>query len=316
MFRKIYPFSPALVQALIAASSVLQRERTALKLMLTLLVKRRDELRLGSLIPVGDLWDEIAAGDQPFSRRHAHRVRQREEAVDAKAAAAAGAGARRHLAGSAGRAGPTRSVARIFENDARLLKTLLLAALVPEVPALRALTAPRLAALNHGSVVSPVPGARARLVLQKLRSWAARVGEIRVSDDQVPIVSLQITGVDIEPILANAAHSDNDGTRRSRLQKILFEVLGIAADSIADGRAAFRAVRALLARHEAPGGPLFRGGPGTSLRAAARAPGRAGAGAWHAVRSEGAAARRSPRACPQLSTTKAPRAASSGSRPI
>ena len=29
-----YPFSPALVQALIAASSVLQRERTALKLML------------------------------------------------------------------------------------------------------------------------------------------------------------------------------------------------------------------------------------------------------------------------------------------
>ena len=64
---KVYPFSPALVQALIAASSVLQRERTALKLMLTLLVKRRDELRLGNLIPVGDLWDEIATGDQPFS---------------------------------------------------------------------------------------------------------------------------------------------------------------------------------------------------------------------------------------------------------
>src|SRR5262249_4854999 len=54
LFRKVYPFSPALVQALIAASSVLQRERTALKLMLTLLVKRRNELRLGNLIPVGD----------------------------------------------------------------------------------------------------------------------------------------------------------------------------------------------------------------------------------------------------------------------
>ena len=35
LFRKTYPFSPALVQALIAASSVLQRERTALKLMLS-----------------------------------------------------------------------------------------------------------------------------------------------------------------------------------------------------------------------------------------------------------------------------------------
>ena len=67
LFRKVYPFSPALVQALTAASSVLQRERTALKLMLTLLVKKRDELRLGNLIPVGDLWDEIATGDQPFS---------------------------------------------------------------------------------------------------------------------------------------------------------------------------------------------------------------------------------------------------------
>ena len=64
LFRKVYPFSPALMQALIAASSVLQRERTALKLMLTLLVKKREELRLGNLIPVGDLWDELVTGDQ------------------------------------------------------------------------------------------------------------------------------------------------------------------------------------------------------------------------------------------------------------
>jgi hypothetical protein len=39
MFRQVYPFSPALVQTLIAISSLLQRERTALKLMLQLLVK-------------------------------------------------------------------------------------------------------------------------------------------------------------------------------------------------------------------------------------------------------------------------------------
>jgi len=34
VFRKVYPFSPALVETLIAVSSVLQRERTALKVML------------------------------------------------------------------------------------------------------------------------------------------------------------------------------------------------------------------------------------------------------------------------------------------
>jgi D-alanyl-D-alanine dipeptidase len=36
MFRQVYPFSPALVQSLVAVSSVLQRERTALKVMLQL----------------------------------------------------------------------------------------------------------------------------------------------------------------------------------------------------------------------------------------------------------------------------------------
>ena len=52
MFRQVYPFSPALVQTLVAVSSVLQRERTALKIMLQLLVDQRDTLRLGDLIPV------------------------------------------------------------------------------------------------------------------------------------------------------------------------------------------------------------------------------------------------------------------------
>src|SRR5690606_27556561 len=41
MFRSLYPFSPALVQALVALSSALQRERTALKVMLMLLVDQR-----------------------------------------------------------------------------------------------------------------------------------------------------------------------------------------------------------------------------------------------------------------------------------
>ena len=188
-FRKTYPFSPALVQALIAASSVLQRERTALKLMLTLLVKRRDELRLGMLIPVGDLWDEISAGDQPFSDGMRIEFENAKKLWTQKLLPLL---EQEHDITwqdlQEKRADPQR--ARLFENDARLLKTLLLAALVPEVAALRALTAPRLAALNHGSVVSPVVGREGSLVLAKLRGWAARV-----SEDTVPIVSLQISGV-------------------------------------------------------------------------------------------------------------------------
>src|SRR6516162_2091096 len=67
MFRRVYPFSPALVQTLIAVSSVLQRERTALKVTRQLLVDQRDTLRVGDLVPVGDLFDVVAHGDEAFS---------------------------------------------------------------------------------------------------------------------------------------------------------------------------------------------------------------------------------------------------------
>lgn len=226
MFRQVYPFSPALVQALIAASSVLQRERTALKLMLTLLVERRDELRLGSLIPIGDLWDAISTSDQPFSDGMRLQFENARKLWSQKLLPLL---ERTHTVTwqdmAEGRA-DLRAAANL-RNDARLLKTLLLAALVPEVEALRALTAARLAALNHGSVVSPIPGREGGAVLGKLRSWAAQVGEIKLTDDVNPVISLQITGVDVEPILANAAHYDNDGNRRRKVRDLLFAALGV-----------------------------------------------------------------------------------------
>ncbi len=46
---------------------MLQRERTALKVMLQLLVDQRDTLELGEIVPVGDLFDVIAEGDEPFT---------------------------------------------------------------------------------------------------------------------------------------------------------------------------------------------------------------------------------------------------------
>ena len=67
MFRQVYPFSPALVQTLVAVSSALQRERTALKIMLQLLVEKRQTLQVGDLVPVGDLWDAVAHGEEAFS---------------------------------------------------------------------------------------------------------------------------------------------------------------------------------------------------------------------------------------------------------
>jgi hypothetical protein len=109
--------------------------------------------------------------------------------------------------------------AKNLRNDARLLKTLLLAALVPEVESLKALTAQRLAALNHGTFRSPIPGREAQDVLRKCRDWASEIGEIKITDDQNPIISIQVTGVDIEPILRGRGVERQPGNRRKRIRE-------------------------------------------------------------------------------------------------
>jgi hypothetical protein len=240
MFRQVYPFSPALVQTLVAVSSLLQRERTALKLMLQLLVDRREEVEIGDIIPVGDLWDVIAEGDEPFT--DAMRI-QFDNAKKLWSQKLLPLLERQHGVSwqdlNAGKADPT--VAAAIRNDARLLKTLLLSALVPEEESLRALTPARLAALNHGSVRSPIPGREAGMVLTKLRQWAAEVGEIKLGEEHTnPVVTIQITGVDTEPILANARQFDNEGNRRRKIRETLHRELGITARDVLFVQHAFR----------------------------------------------------------------------------
>lgn len=225
MFRKVYPFSPALVQTLIAVSAALQRERTALKLMLQLLVDRRDDLELGQLIPVGDLWDAIAEGDEPFSEAMRAHFENAKRLYTQRLLPMLEM--KHQVTWEAYKLGQADAVAaRNLRNDARLLKTLLLAALVPEVESLKALTAQRLAALNHGTFRSPIPGQEAQQVLRKIRDWAGEVGEIKVTEDANPLVSIQITGVDLEPVLMAASSIDNQGNRRKKVRELLFEMLG------------------------------------------------------------------------------------------
>jgi hypothetical protein len=214
IFRKVYPFSPALVEALIAVSSLLQRERTALKVMLQLLVDQRDTLSLGEVVPVGDLFDVIAEGDEPFIEGMRIQFENAKRLYFQKLLPM--------LEKSA------ESDPGILRTGGRLLKTLLLAALVPEVEALKGMTVARLTALNHGTVRSPIPGRENQKVLQLLRDWAAQVGELKLGDDPTnPTVSLQLSAVDTETILANADKEDNLGNRRRKIRDILFQELGI-----------------------------------------------------------------------------------------
>ncbi len=222
LFRTVYPFSPTLVRCLIDVAEALQRERTALKVMLQLLVDRRDQLHLGEIIPVGDLWDVVAARDEPFARelrdlfataKRLYRTRLRPMLLG------------EHGLGDDVDAADPRWTA--FRGDDRLLKTLLLAGLVPEVEAFRNLDAARLAALNWGSIQSPIPHRETQVVVGKLNRWASRVGELKVGDDPVsPTVSIALVDVDTESVVAAAQESyDRIGDRRRALRELIDAML-------------------------------------------------------------------------------------------
>lgn len=228
MLQDLYPFTPALVQTLIAVSSMLQRERTALKLMQQMLVDKADILEIGDVIPVGDLFDLIAAGDEPFThgiklffeqakqlwRRRLLPILETQHGVTWADI-------------ESGKADPKKAAA--LQNDARLLKTLVLAALVPEVEALKNLTPTKLAALNHGTIRTPVPGSEGPTVLTKLKRWAGQAGEIKISDDSPnPIVSVEVAKVDTDAILANAMSFDTQGNRQAEVRQLVTDGLGIA----------------------------------------------------------------------------------------
>lgn len=222
-FRKLYPFSPALVDALVALSGAMQRERTALKVMLQLLVDNRDRLEVGQLVPLGDLFDAINAGDEPLT-----------EIMRAQFAQARRLWSNRFepmlLHNHDVRPDDVESLppTHPFVTDARLVKTLLIAALVPQVGSLRALTVSRLTALNSGIVRAFIPGTERQQVLDKLRAWTSEIGELRLGEDEHdPTVSVTLEGIDTGPILDAARSVDNDGERRRRVKELLAELLQV-----------------------------------------------------------------------------------------
>ena len=225
-FRKLYPFSPALVDTLVAVSSLLQRERTALKVMAMLLSSQKETLQLGQMVPVGDLFDQVSQGDEAFSsdmkihfenanrlyRQHLKPLLEKEHNLSFEEAEGLAWNDQKRAA---------------LRNDDRLIKTVLLAALVPEVEALKDMTPARLAALNHGTILSPIPGQEATTVINKFKKWAAAAGQIKVTEGAgSTLISIQLSTVDTEQILAKASAVDNNGNRIRKVKELMFKALG------------------------------------------------------------------------------------------
>ncbi|MBT3378823.1 MAG: phage resistance protein [Lentisphaerae bacterium] len=230
MFRKIYPFSPAFMEMLVEMSFMLQRDRTALKVMLEILIRRRDSLKLGEIIPVGDLFDAVSHGDEAISEDVKRCFHNATRLYDEKLRPLIEADSPLTIA-TLGTVPYDDPDAMKLRNDDRLLKTLLLAALAPKLESFQGLTARRLAALNHGTIKSPVPGREANTVITKCRKWAGQVGQIKIGEDpQDPTITIQLSGIDTESILLKAKHEDNTGNCIRKIKEILFKELSIKSE--------------------------------------------------------------------------------------
>jgi hypothetical protein len=226
-FRLTYPFSPALVSALRELASAMQRERTALKVMQQMLVDRRDTLTVDDVVPVGDSFDYIVQGRDALDPQIAALFRSATALYRDKLRPILLA--THNLTEDDAERNPAGLPAG-FRTEDRLAKTLLLSAVAPKVPALKELTAARLASLNHGSIKSPLPGSEASVVLSKVREWNRRVPEIHISGDpRNPVIRVQLSDVDYESVVENAKGEDNEGRRRELIKDLVREALGVSA---------------------------------------------------------------------------------------
>lgn len=222
-FRATYPFSPAFLHAMVDISGALQRQRTALKLMQQLLVDYRDILPVGQIMPLGAIFDVLSSGaDRPFTDKLRDEFEQAKRFYQTKVWPYL---LDRH------RLTPEQAATighrHALRADDLVVKTLLLAALVPNVPALRTLTASRLAALNHGSIVTMLPGRERAVVADTVRDLSRQFGEIRVSGAEDPRVEIALIGVDTTAILAQVRHADSEGARHRQIRDLLWAEFGV-----------------------------------------------------------------------------------------
>ena len=223
-FRELYPFTPALVEVLITVASALQRERTVLNVMAQILVKARNRMRLGDLVPVGELFVEMRDGYDPFGIAlkqqfdNARKLWERKlrPLIESEAGASYD---------DLDKLPPDQPKARMLRGHERVAGTLILSGLAPDLEPLRGLTGPRLAALNYGSLRPFLPGTEGREALTLCRRWVSSgIGEIRVGPgaESQATLSVQLTSVDIESILDNAKHEDSHGNRLLKATDLFF----------------------------------------------------------------------------------------------
>lgn len=226
-FRALYPFSPALLHVMVDLSAALQRQRSALKLMRQLLVNHRTSLPVGQLVPLGAVFDVLVEGeDRPFHDRLSAEYEKIRDFYRNKVRPWL---LRRHKLTEEDAAG--LDVRHPFRAEDLLVKTMLLASLVPNVPALKEVTVSRMIALNHGIIPARRTGQDVTRTAAFFRELGTQFGEVRVGPGDNPTVTLNLLRVDTESLMRSSYNAANDQAMRRLFKRLLWEELGLDPDA-------------------------------------------------------------------------------------
>jgi hypothetical protein len=233
--RDVYPFHPALIEMLIDISALMQRERTALKLLYELLVVHYPTLALGKFLPVGSAFQAIfpesgIEGDQRkndlkaihkmyYTRFHPAMAMLEQRTRDAS------------------------EENERFEDKARLLldqlvKTVLLAEVSPRLKGPRGMTIERLVQLNEVDVPGKIDQARVATARKWLVQLSSLVPDLQIAGaDKNATVSVVLQGVNFGEILERARGKvQNDHARFRTFARVLAEMLKVNPEELVKNR--------------------------------------------------------------------------------
>ena len=217
--RDVYPFHPALIEMLIDVTALMQRERSALRLLYELLVIHYPTLPLGQFLPVGSAFDAIfPRGGVEASKKvevlqDLHR-QYYERLVPAMKAMQA--------------ADPEFDDKRRNALD-QLVKTVLLAEVSPRLKG-KGLTIERLVQLNSADVEGETYRGRLRVAGGDLMTLSNLALDLQVpSTDKTSLVRYVLGGVSLGEVLARAKGKVDNVAQRFRVfYGALKRALGVA----------------------------------------------------------------------------------------
>jgi len=231
--KDVYPFHPALIEMLIDISSLMQRERSALRLLYELLVIHYPDLPLGEFLPVGSAFEAIFPEAGVEGNKRLADLKAVHQLYYTRFRPALDLLSRPLEEGGIGLPTARR---RVLDQ---LIKTALLAEVSPRLKGSSGLDIQRLVQLNDADVAGFTERGKITSAYQDLVELSRKVqGPLQLSGQGgTALVGIVLQGVNFGELLARArTHVDNHNKRLVTFYSVLKQALGLAnKPGLADG---------------------------------------------------------------------------------